>query len=92
MVNKIYNCRNGLTLYHFDFYRLSEGGTVGQELEEIIDDPKAIIVIEWGDIVSDIIPQEHIIIELERTIAGEDKRIIKISYPEKFAYVCKELA
>lgn len=77
-----------LTLYHFDFYRLQEPGVVAAELEEFIGDPNAVVAIEWGEIVEDVLPGERIEITIERT--GETARHISITYPRSLAYVVPE--
>src|SRR5688572_5517582 len=41
-VSRVYKCRDGLYLHHFDFYRLNEPGVVGHELAEVIGDPHAV--------------------------------------------------
>lgn len=89
-VSRVYPCRDGLTLHHFDFYRLHEGGMVAHELSEVLSDPKIITVLEWGDVVSDVIPAECIEITIERMATGEDNRTIRVTYPSKLAYVTGE--
>src|ERR1700712_1196496 len=39
------------TLYHFDFYRLFDPGIMRDELAEILQDPNAVVVVEWASIV-----------------------------------------
>ena len=73
------------TVAHFDFYRLGEAGIVGDELDEIIHDPAYVTVVEWGDIVHDVLPEGRVTVKLELT--GEDTRLITITYPETLAYV-----
>jgi tRNA threonylcarbamoyladenosine biosynthesis protein TsaE len=91
-VNKIYKCRDGLELHHFDFYRLQEAGVVGMELADIIDDPKIISVVEWGDMVTEQLPADRITITFERVATAEDDRSIKIELPEKYAYLREAVA
>lgn len=74
-----------LTLYHFDFYRLQEPGIVAAELEEFIHDPRAVVAIEWGEIVADVLPRDRLEVYIERT--GEASRRITVRYPESLAYV-----
>ncbi len=59
-----YHARDGLSLNHYDFYRLSNPGVVAMELAESINDPRAITVIEWGESIQDILPKKHIIIHI----------------------------
>lgn len=77
-----------LTLYHFDFYRLAEPGVVAAELAEYIDDPKAVIAIEWGDIVEDVLPPDRVIISL--TPNGVTGRHIGCAFPKRLAYLFPE--
>lgn len=86
-VSKVYPCREGLALHHFDFYRLQEGGMVGHELEEVLQDSQAITVLEWGEIAENVLPAESIQIKITRTSHDVDERAIFITYPEKFRYV-----
>lgn len=86
-MGKVYKGRDGLEMHHFDFYRLHDPGVVGYELAEVIDEPKAVIVIEWGDIVKDVLPERSIVITLKRVVSGEDMRSIKIKYPRLKKYV-----
>lgn len=74
-----------LTLYHFDFYRLQEAGVVAAELEEFIHDPQAVVAIEWGAIVADVLPEARLEIHIERT--GDTARHLKLLYPESLEYL-----
>lgn len=90
-VSNLYNGRDNLEVHHFDFYRLSEGGMVAYELAEIINDPNIIIVVEWGDVVSDELPDSKIVIEINRTSESEDSRQFNIDIPEEYNYIGKVL-
>lgn len=86
-VSNVYECRDNLTLHHFDFYRLNEAGVVAHELAEVVDDPSVIAVIEWGDIVSEVLPERSIVINFDRSSKGEDVREITINFPEEASYL-----
>src|SRR5690606_32736409 len=86
-VSNVYECRDNLTLHHFDFYRLNEAGVVAHELAEVVDDPSVIAVIEWGDIVSEVLPERSIVINFDRSSKGEDVREITINFPEEANYL-----
>lgn len=90
-ISKIYNCRDGLKLHHFDFYRLPEAGIMAHELSEIIDDTTAVIAIEWGDVVGDVLPPRHVEIHIDKTTDNEDARTIRISCPAETAYILEGL-
>lgn len=72
------------TLFHFDFYRLPEAGIVANELAEVLGDPHAAVVVEWGDIVQDVLPEDRITIRIQAT--GEDERHIALTYPGSREY------
>lgn len=60
-----YAARNGLTLNHYDFYRLPDAGIMALELSETLTDPKAVTVIEWGETVQNCLPPDHIVIDID---------------------------
>lgn len=76
------------TLYHFDFYRLSEPGIMRDELAEALDNPAAIVAVEWAGIVEDILPEKRLKIAIQAT--GEESRELTITYPESLAYLIPE--
>lgn len=86
-VSRDYTCDRGLMLRHFDFYRLSEPGVVLYELSEVISEPSSVIVIEWGDIVEEVLPEHRVILTLSRTQTSESHRSIKIEFPERMRYL-----
>jgi len=65
-------------LHHFDVYRVGDSEElleIGWE-EYFTDD--TICIVEWGDRVSDILPENTIVIRLERDEKDYDSRIITI--------------
>ncbi len=52
-------------LVHYDFYRLGDPGIMSDDLAESISDSSAITIIEWGDSIKDILPENHKIIEIK---------------------------
>ena len=87
MVERVYAGR--LTLHHFDFYRLGEGGVVGEELKEVLDDPEAVVAIEWGDVVHDVLPGRRLRVHITKT--GDNSRHIDIGYTPDASYILSEL-
>lgn len=77
-----------MTLYHFDFYRLFEPGIMHDELAEVLADPKAVVVVEWGKIVKDILPAKRLTITLRAT--GDKSRELTFTYPESLGYLIPE--
>ncbi|MEX0748901.1 MAG: tRNA (adenosine(37)-N6)-threonylcarbamoyltransferase complex ATPase subunit type 1 TsaE [Candidatus Saccharimonadales bacterium] len=74
-VSRIYH-GNKCDLHHFDFYRLNEPGVIAEELRESIDDPKVAVVIEWSDIVSDVLPSDRLRINI--TVTSETARHVTV--------------
>jgi tRNA threonylcarbamoyladenosine biosynthesis protein TsaE len=84
-----YRCGE-LTLHHFDFYRLNDPGIVARELAEVMTDPKAIIVVEWADVVAQVLSQPHLTVSLKQT--EEHQRDLSFVYPETYNYLFDESA
>jgi tRNA threonylcarbamoyladenosine biosynthesis protein TsaE len=83
-ISKMYDTGN-LQIHHFDFYRLQEAGIVADELAEIIGDPKAVAVVEWGDVVQDVLPKERLTLTITQTPEGDRK--LAFAYAESLAYL-----
>lgn len=64
-----------LALYHFDVYRLADP----DELDELgVDEyfySDGVSVVEWGDKVAPLIPEEHLEIKIIRLIDDDSRRI-----------------
>ena len=63
-ISKTYAINPNENLIHYDFYRLSEPGIMSEDLGEKINDPKNIIIIEWGESVNDLLPEKHLKINI----------------------------
>ncbi len=74
-----------LQLHHFDFYRLHEVGIMRDELAEVVQDPQAVTVVEWGDIVADVLPEQRLSVKIK--VLDEDKRQFTFAYPENLNYL-----
>jgi tRNA threonylcarbamoyladenosine biosynthesis protein TsaE len=77
------------TIYHFDFYRLDEAGIMADELAEVIGDEQAVVIVEWGDIVANVLPKQRLTINIEAT--GEDERQLTFKYPPELNYLIEGL-
>lgn len=80
-LSRIYHAKK-FEIHHFDFYRLDDPGILADQLAESIDNQKAVTVIEWADIVKDVLPDNHLSLEFMPTASSPDERRIAISYPE----------
>ncbi len=89
-ISNIY--RSGkLTIYHYDFYRLSEPGLVAEELTESLEDKQGVILIEWGQSVQNVLPKNKITITLDRTATNPEERLIKIEFLKEYNYLVEEI-
>lgn len=78
----------GLTLYHFDFYRLQEAGIMREEVLEILSNPKAVVAVEWAEVIEAVLPLARLQVSIKAT--GDDSRELLFSYPEKLEYLLKD--
>ena len=66
-----------INVYHFDVYRLEDSDEFlaigGDEYFE-----KGISIIEWGEIIEDVLPKNAIKIEFSRDLSHETDRALKI--------------
>ena len=69
-ISKSYALPNNKKLIHYDFYRLTDPGLMSEELNESINDQDAITVIEWGESVTGILPEDRIIVKIKYTENG----------------------
>lgn len=87
-ISKVYQAADK-QLHHFDFYRLHEAGIIADELAEVVDDPQNITVVEWGDIVQNVLPAKRLTITIHRT--GDDSRDIMVHYPDALHYLVEAM-
>ncbi|MCA9327007.1 tRNA (adenosine(37)-N6)-threonylcarbamoyltransferase complex ATPase subunit type 1 TsaE [Candidatus Saccharibacteria bacterium] len=78
------------TIMHFDLYRLPEAGIIADELAEYIGDEQVVTIVEWADILQNVLPKERLTIRLTQT--GEHTREVACIYPASLAYLLEELA
>lgn len=74
---------------HFDFYRLAEAGIVADELAEVIGDPNRVAVVEWGEIVHDVLPADRLTISIR--MVSEEARELTFEYPDTLGYLLEGL-
>ena len=79
-----------LTIAHYDFYRLNEPGIMKQELEESINDPAVVTVVEWAGIVEDVLPQRRLTIHIIAT--NQESRQFTCTAPAELSYLIEGLA
>ena len=64
-ISKSYAVPDGRTLVHYDFYRLDDPGIMSEDLAENLNDQNKIVIIEWSDLIQDILPENHTIINIK---------------------------
>lgn len=74
-----------LRVCHFDFYRLQEAGIVADELAEVINEPMTVVVVEWADIVSGVLPEYRLRVVIRAS--GEMSRQFNLEVPEELSYL-----
>lgn len=83
--------KEDIHIYHFDVYRLSSSDefyAIGGE--QYFDN--GICIIEWGEIIKDILPHDYIQISFTRDLAKENERILTIQpIGNKYINLIKEL-
>lgn len=76
-ISRVYPAPSNLLLHHYDFYRLSDAGIMADELHEAANNPANVVVIEWGDIVRDVLPDDYL--EVRFTAVNESSREVDIT-------------
>lgn len=89
-LSRIYQAKD-FDIHHFDFYRLNDPGILRDQLAESISNPQTLTVIEWADIVKDVLPNDRISIEFKPMANSSEERQITISYPESASGIISQL-
>lgn len=76
-ISRLYDLPNQGQLVHYDFYRLNQAGIMGDEFYEAVEDQNSIVIIEWGDVVSDILPANRLSITI--TPLSVDRRRLDVA-------------
>lgn len=71
-INNQYRLSDGRILSHFDFYRLSEGGVMNQELAEDLNDVQTSVVVEWGETIGAVLPSQRYRLVIDYTADGRE--------------------
>ncbi len=88
-ISRVYEAHEGLTLAHYDFYRLHDAGIMADELHETLHDPRTITVVEWADIVTGILPTGRLSIHIVPT--SETARNLEINAEGKFSELMEKI-
>jgi len=77
------------TIYHYDFYRLSDPQYVLQALQEQTQDSSTITIIEWGGIVKNVLPANRLIIKISKHPTNETARIVNFEVEAVHDYLLR---
>lgn len=80
-ISRVYDARDGLTMAHYDFYRLDDPGIMANELHESIHDKFTVTIIEWAKVVEGVLPPDRIRIVINAP-SSKDRRL-DITGPEE---------
>ena len=73
-------------IYHFDVYRLEDSDEFyaigGEEYFE-----KGICLIEWGELISDVLPKDYIHITIHKDSIDENSRIFEFKTEDNSKYI-----
>ena len=59
-ISRVYRSSGGLTLAHYDFYRLGEAGIMAEEIHEVTMQPQTVTVVEWAGAVEQVLPADRL--------------------------------
>jgi tRNA threonylcarbamoyladenosine biosynthesis protein TsaE len=74
-----------LKIHHFDFYRLQDDNLIRHELADVLKDKGNVVVIEWPDLVADVLPEDRLTVKFE--YLNEDSRKLLFTYPKSLSYL-----
>lgn len=77
-INRVYDAADGRVLSHYDFYRLADPGIMASELHETMYRTDTITVIEWADVVEQLLPEDRTTLTI--TSPTESTREIAVTY------------
>lgn len=87
-ISKVYKAEDK-ELHHFDFYRIQEAGLMGDELDEILGDPQIVVVVEWGGVMKDVLPNDRLTITIHKT--PTDTRDFTLEAPDDLSYLLESI-
>lgn len=91
-IENIYRCHK-FNIHHFDFYRLESPGVCAFELSEALANPNALVIIEWSQIVKELLPLNRLIIEIKLNPSPQNpqERLFVFKAPLGLKYLVEDL-
>lgn len=83
-LSKVYKAGN-FDIHHLDFYRLPEAGLMEHELADVLNDPRAVVIVEWGKALHHILPGNRLKIHMAKT--GDNTRELECICPPELEYL-----
>jgi tRNA threonylcarbamoyladenosine biosynthesis protein TsaE len=76
-------------ILHYDFYRLTDAGLMGYDIEESIQNSKTVVVIEWSEVIKHVLPRARLIIEIKAI--SQNKRQFTFTCSNNLSYLIDKL-
>lgn len=76
-ISKSYALPGGGRLVHYDFYRLNDPGLMVEDLEENLGEPRNVVVVEWGESVADLLPEQRMVVRVDYNDDGTREVVIE---------------
>ncbi len=73
-ISRVYDSPRGLSLAHYDFYRLGNAGIMSEEIREVAAS-NSVVVVEWAGAVDDALPSDRLVIKI--TAISEEGRLVE---------------
>ena len=89
-ISRVYEAPNGLVLAHYDFYRLNDPGIMRAELDESVHDAGTVTVIEWAEVVADVLPADTLRIVI-RSTSEESRAVTVVGSGAKSREIAREI-
>ncbi len=77
-ISKAYALPDGGQLVHYDFYRLGDPGLMAGDLAECVSEPSNVVVVEWGESVADLLPEQRMVVNVNYNDDGS--RDVKVDH------------
>lgn len=89
-ISRSYQAGRNLQLVHYDFYRLKDAGIMADELAEAVAEPNAVVVVEWGDVVAGVLPNDRLSVFI-RSVSEAEREIELKAYGDRAQLLAEEL-
>ncbi|QWQ32138.1 tRNA (adenosine(37)-N6)-threonylcarbamoyltransferase complex ATPase subunit type 1 TsaE [Candidatus Minimicrobia naudis] len=73
-ISRVYDSPSGLSLAHYDFYRLGNAGIMSEEIREAVDND-SVVVVEWAGAVDGDLPEDRLVVKI--TATSEEERLVE---------------